>query len=262
MPAFGPLNVGFAGLHLIWNHPDARYPCGTTLAHPDHIGGKLLAASVLAALHHRELTGEGQMLEMAQTETAAYLVGEIYLDAARHDRDPAPMGNRHPSAAPHGVYPSAGDDRWVAIAVMDDDGWQRLCKVVGWGLDPELSTVAGRLARQDEVDGLLAKWTCERSPEEAAELLQTGGVSAMPVMGPLDQFADAHLMERRFVDDLVHAEVGPEQQIRNPIRMSRLRQRTAKSSPCLGADTEAVLEDIFGLASADVADLRARGVCR
>jgi benzylsuccinate CoA-transferase BbsF subunit len=262
MPAFGPLNVGFAGLHLMWNQPDAPYPCGTTLPHPDHIVGKLLATCILSALHHRSRTGEGQRLEMAQTESAAYLNGEIYLRAALEDRDPDRIGNRNPNAAPHGVYPSAGDDRWVAIAVMDDDGWQRLCKAIGRDLDPALATLEGRLAAQDELDAELMLWTRARSAEEAAELLQAHGVSAVPVMGPLDQFADPHLSERVFVDDLFHAELGEEQQIRNPIRMSRLRQRTAKSAPCLGVDTEEVLRDILGLSGAEVAELRSSGVCR
>jgi len=82
MPAFGPLNAGFAGLHHLWSDPDAPYPCGTSLNHPDHIAGKVLAVAVLAAWDHRRRTGEGQYIDMAQTEAAAYLIGEVYLDAA------------------------------------------------------------------------------------------------------------------------------------------------------------------------------------
>ncbi len=149
MPAYGPLNSGFSGVHLLWNHPDAPYPCGTSLNHPDHIAGKLLAVGVLAALREREASGEGQWLHLAQTESAAYLVGEVYLEAARSGIDPQPLGNAHPAAAPHGVYPSAGDDQWVAIAVMDDAAWQRLCTATGWEPDPDLATAASRMAARD-----------------------------------------------------------------------------------------------------------------
>ncbi len=83
MPAYGPLNSGFSGVHLLWNHPEAPYPCGTSMNHPDHIAGRLLAVGVLAALAERETSGEGQHLEMAQTEASAYLIGEKYLEAAR-----------------------------------------------------------------------------------------------------------------------------------------------------------------------------------
>jgi crotonobetainyl-CoA:carnitine CoA-transferase CaiB-like acyl-CoA transferase len=261
MPAYGPLNSGFSGVHLLWNHPDAPYPCGTSLNHPDHIGGKLLAVAVLAALREREASGQGQRLEMAQTEVSAYLVGELYLAAARDDVDPAPLGNTHPTAAPHGVYPSAGDDSWVAVAVMTDDEWQRLCKAIGWE-STELSTVAARLAAREELDERLASWTRGRTNVEAAELLQLQGVSAMPVMGPIDQHADPHLTEREFIVHLEHPEVGEETHVGNPIRFSRTVQRTAQSAPCLGAHTEEVLTKVLGLSPQDVADLVEQGVCR
>ena len=156
MPAYGPLNSGFTGVHLLWNHPDAPYPCGTSLNHPDHIGGKLLAVAVLAALREREASGEGQRLEMAQTEVSAYLVGELYLAAARDGVDPAPLGNSHPAAAPHGVYPSAGDDSWVAIAVMSDDEWQRACKAIGWDARRVRRPSPSALAARPELDERLA----------------------------------------------------------------------------------------------------------
>ena len=100
MPAYGPLNSGFSGVHMLWNHPDAPYPCGTSMNHPDHIAGRLLAVGVLAALAEREVSGEGQHLELAQTEAAAYLIGEMYLQAARDGVDPAPA-RQHPSRTHH-----------------------------------------------------------------------------------------------------------------------------------------------------------------
>lgn len=262
MPAYGPLNSGFTGVHLLWNHPDAPYPCGTSLNHPDHIAGKLLAAAVLAALDHRQRTGEGQHLDMAQTESAAYLLGEVYLGTASTGRDPEPRGNHHPGMAPHGVYPSAGEDRWVAIAVSDDDAFERLCRTIGWTPDPALATLEGRLAVRDELDERLAGWTARRSRDEAAKVLQAAGVSAMPVMGPEDHHADAHLASREFIVTLEHPEVGRERHVGNPVRMSRLAQRTAGSAPCLGADTEEVLGRLLGLEAGDLDRLTGAGVLR
>lgn len=262
MPAYGPLNSGFSGLHLLWNHPDAPYPCGTSMNHPDHVAGRLLAVGVLAALAERETSGVGQHLELAQTEAAAYLIGETYLEAARTGRDPAPRGNSHPDAAPHGVYPSAGDDQWVAIAVMDDDAWHHLRDVVGWDDDPSLRTATERVAARAELDARLAEWTRSHTKESAAELLQAHGVSAMPVMGPHDHHADAHLRERGAIVTLHHPLVGDERHIGNPLRFSRLPQRVAAAAPCMGADTEAVLTSVLGLDVDEVAQLVADGVCR
>jgi crotonobetainyl-CoA:carnitine CoA-transferase CaiB-like acyl-CoA transferase len=262
MPAYGPLNSGFSGVHLLWNHPGAPYPCGTSMNHPDHIAGRMLAVGVLAALAEREVSGEGQHIELAQTEAAAYLIGEQYLEAARTGVDPAPLGNTHPRAAPHGVYPSAGDDQWVAIAVMDDDAWRGLCRAVGWDDDPALRHAAGRVAARAELDVRLAEWTAGRSKEEAAEVLQAHGASAMPVMGPHDHHADAHLRERGAIVTVHHPDVGDERHIGNPLRFSRLPQRVAHAAPRLGADTEAVLTSVLGLDPDEVEQLVADGVCR
>jgi benzylsuccinate CoA-transferase BbsF subunit len=262
MPAYGPLNSGFSGVHLLWNHPDAPYPCGTSMNHPDHIAGRLLAVGVLAALAERELSGEGQHIELAQTEAAAYLIGEVYLEGARAGVDPAPLGNAHPSASPHGVYPSAGTDQWVAVAVMDDDAWCALRTAVGWDDDPSLRSAPARVAARAELDDRLATWTSTRTKEAAAEHLQAHGVSAMPVMGPVDHLADPHLLERGAIVHLHHPEVGDERHIGNPLRFSRLPQRVAQSAPCMGADTEAVLTSVLGLDADEVARLVADGVCR
>ncbi len=262
MPSYGPLNNGFAGLHHLWNHPDVPYPCGTALNHPDHIAGKLLAVGVLAALDLRRRRGVRQRVEMAQTEVAAFLLGEVYLDAALQGADPQAQGNARDDAVPHGVYPAAGDDRWLAVSVLDDDAWRRMCQATGWPLEASTSTLPGRLANREAVDKQVAEWTSARTAEDAATMLQDHGVSAMPVMGPQDHLSDPHLQERGFIVTLQHPEVGSERHCGNPVHLSRLAQRTAQSAPCLGADTEEVLGSWLGIAAGDVVDLRARGVCR
>jgi crotonobetainyl-CoA:carnitine CoA-transferase CaiB-like acyl-CoA transferase len=272
MPAYGPLNNGFAGLHLLWNHPDAPYPCATGLNHPDHVVGKLLALAVIAALDHRDRTGEGQHLDMAQTEGAAYLLGDVYLDDALGVPRP-PLGNTHPHMAPHGVYPAAangpdderGGDRWVAISVGDDAAWARFADALGWDDGSFLAanaTAADRVAHRDELDARLADWTRTLTGAAAAELLQAAGISAMPVMGPLDQRADPHMTVRGSLVELHHPEVGVEHHVANPLRFRDLPQRTAGSSPCLGADTEDVLVNVLGRSPADVAALIDKGICK
>ncbi len=262
MPAYGPLNAAFAGVTYLWNDPAGPYPCGQSLNHPDHIAGKLMAALVLAALRQRDTTGQGRFVDMAQTETAAYLIGDLYLAAARAGIDPEPVGNRSPWQAPHGVYAAAGDDEWVAIAVTDDDAFARLCSVAGLVPAPAWSTVTGRLAEVDELDAWLTAWTSARSGPDAAVLLQEHGVSAMPVMGPLDHRADPHLEDRGFLVGTEHPEVGPERHTGNPLRASRRVFRTAPSAPCLGADTASVLQDVLGFSTEEIDRLVASGVCR
>jgi crotonobetainyl-CoA:carnitine CoA-transferase CaiB-like acyl-CoA transferase len=260
--AFGPLNSSFAGANWLWNHPAAPYPAGVSLNHPDHIASKLAAAAVLAALAHRRRTGEGQCIEMAQTEVAAYLLGEFYLEGPCTGRPPAPQGNSVEYAVPHGVYPCAGEDRWCAIAVVGDECWRRFLVCVGWPPNPGWATLEGRLAGRVDIDARVAEWTRAREPEAVAATLQAAGVSAFAVLSPDDSRADPHLAARRAIVTVEHPEIGAERHIGNPVRMSRTHLVTAGAAPLLGADTEEVLTRVLGLTPRDVEQLGADGVCR
>ena len=261
-PAFGPLNAAFAGATWLWNHPDAPYPAGSSLEHPDHLAGRLGAVAVLAALEHRGRTGEGQRIEMAQTEATAYLMGEHYLQGACTGHPAAPQGNAVEYACPHGVFPSAGVDEWCAIAVVGDDAWERFRVCLGWPLDPALDTLAGRLARRASLEGRVAAWTRGRSAGDAAGTLQAAGVSAMPVQGPADHRADAHLAARHALVTIDDPEIGPVRHVASPLRLGRTPVAGPRPAPALGAHTEEVLTSILGLTPAEVAQLIADGVCR
>jgi benzylsuccinate CoA-transferase BbsF subunit len=259
--SFGPLNASFSGAHWLWNFSDAPYPAGTSLNHPDHLASKLATAAVLAALEHRRRTGEGQHIEMAQTEAAAFALGEFYLEHACTGRPLRQQGNASDHAVPHGVHPCAGDDQWCAIAVADDAAWQRLQHCAGWAPRAEWVTLAGRLARRAEIDALLTAWTRERSAEHAAAALQAAGISAMPVLGPDELRADAHLLARSAIAVVEHPEIGSERHVANPLRMSRTRVVPAGAAPLLGADTAAVLAEWLDMPAAQVDALVASGVC-
>ena len=260
MPAYGPLNASFAGAHWLWNHADVPYPCGTTLNHPDHIAGKLLAVAVLAALDHKQRTGQGQLIDMAQTEAAAYLIGDVYMAAAEAGTDPVPRGNRSEEVAPHDVYRAGGDDDWVALACHDDESWQRCCQVIG--VENRWPANADRLADVEAVDAAVSAWMAQGLAAERAERLQAAGVSAMAVMGPFDHLGDEHLAARDALDVLEHPVVGKETHVANPIRFSRTAKRTAGPSPLLGADTAEVLGEVLGIPPDEVEALAEAGVCR
>jgi len=262
VPAYGPLNSAFAGVTWLWNHPEAPYPAGCSLNHPDHIAARLALAAVLAALEHRRRTGAGQRIEMSQSEAAAYLIGEFYLEGPAVGRPASPQGNAAPYACPHGVYPSAGDDRWVAIAVVGEDAWPRFRDCLGWAAEPGYETLAGRLAARASLDARVAGWTRAREPEEAARLLQAAGVSAMAVQSPDDHRADPHLAARGALVTVDHPEIGPARHAGNPIRLGRTPLAPPRPAPCLGADTETVLTELLGLGLDEVRQLVADGVCR
>jgi crotonobetainyl-CoA:carnitine CoA-transferase CaiB-like acyl-CoA transferase len=261
-PSFGPLNSTFAGINWLWNHEAAPYPAGISLNYPDHIASKLAAVAVLAALEERRRSGEGQRIEMSQAEAAAFLAGEFYLQGPTTGRPPEPRGNFVEYAAPHGVYPCAGEDRWLAVAVASDAAFERLRAVCGWPHDPALATLAGRLTRRAGLDERLSRWTRTRDAEAAAAELQAAGVSAMTVQHGDDHRADAHLAARGAIVAVEHPDIGSERHAANPIRLSRAPLSPARAAPLLGADTRQVLQRLLGLSPEEIAALVTDGVCR
>ena len=262
MPAFGPLNSGFAGSHLIWNHPEAPRPCGAQLNHPDHIAGKLLCAAVLAALDERARTGRGQMVEMAQTEAAAYMIGDIFTQASLTGTTEGAFGNASRHIVPHNTYPASQEDSWVSIVAAGDEEFQNLAKVIGGNDTPaEWADNAGRLKHREDIDAWITNWTKTKSAYEAASVLQAEGVSAMEVQGPDHHHADLHLKERGFIVKLNHKEVGEESHCGNPIKMGRTQLKIAESSPCLGEHTLEVLGEVFGITETEAQKLIEEEIC-
>ncbi|MGH7804616.1 MAG: CaiB/BaiF CoA transferase family protein, partial [Candidatus Binatia bacterium] len=261
-PSFGPLNASFAGLNYLWSDPRGPYPAATALNHPDHLAGKMLAIAVLAALDHRRRTGRGQKIEMSQAESAAFLVGEFYLEEALLGRPIGPRANDVDYAAPHGVYPAAGEDRWLAIAVIGDDTFARFAETLGWSDAKRFATLESRLEARRELDERIAEWTRSRDAEAAAATLQKAGISAMAVQNGLDHRADAHLTERRALVAVDHPAIGEEWHAGNPIRLSRTPLVTTGAAPNLGAHTEEILTRDLGLSRAEIAALAESGVCR
>src|SRR5215467_9782371 len=128
-------------------------------------------------------------------------LGEFFLDAQMNQRHARPMGNHHPRMAPHNVYPCAGEDTWVTIAVANDAEWQRLCEALGqpeWAMQERFRTTAGRLQHQDELDQALATWTRQHTPTAVAHQLQAHGVASGPVLSAAAAYADPHLLASVF----------------------------------------------------------------
>lgn len=261
-PAYGPMAAAFAGATWLWNHPDAPYPGGSSLEHPDHCAGRLLAVAVLAALEHRARTGEGQYVELAQSEATAFLLGDVYLQEACTGRPSVQRGNAAVGACPHGVYRAQGTDRWLALAVADDAAWVRFCHLLGWRPEERLATLAGRLAAGAALDARVTAWTSNHAPEQAAARLQAAGISAFPVQGPDDHREDPHLAARGALVTIDDPDVGDVRHVGSPLRLSATPVAPPGPAPRLGADTEDVLVDVLGMDPDEVRRLVADGVCR
>jgi len=259
--SYGPAQVPLSGLSSLTGYRDWP-PMHVGISYGDPNGGVHGAFAVLAALWHRDRTGEGQYVDLSQWETSMAVLPEGIMEQTMNGRAPARDGNRDPHMAPHGIFRAAGDDRWIAIAVRTDGEWHRLATLMGVPASDttRFATLAERKADEDTLEALIIAWTSTRSPEEITAVLQGAGLAAAPAMTNRDIFEDAHLRERGFFVELEHPEVGVRRHLGIPWTMSGTPCAVTRPAPCLGEATDYVLGELLGLDASTQADLRARGV--
>ncbi len=256
-PGFGGQGSALAGFNFLTGWPD-REPVGPFATITDSLAPRFSAAALAAALLHHRRTGEGTYLDLSQVEAGIFALSPWIADYALTGRAQERMGNRSPVAVPHGLFPCAGDDRWVAIVAWTDDDWASLASEAGLD-DPAWTTEAARLESVDAVEAAVAAWTAGQDPAAVAERLQAVGVEAVPVSDFGDAYADAQLRSRQHFVPLDHPVLGPGEYERNGFRISGAPCGYESPSPLLGQHTDEVLAEILGLDQAQLDSLRSDG---
>jgi len=224
----------------------------------DVIASLHAALGAAAALRHRNMTGEGQDVEVAQLEATASMLGEAFLGYQMSGEPPRPQGNADPEFAPHNNYrcadegadEGADEERWVSIAVRTDAEWQGLCRAMGgpeWAMDDRFSSRQARQANLQALDENIAAWTRRRTAEEAAQVLREHGAAAMPVMNIEHQFLDPHLRERRAYESVNHPHLGTEWVYGMPWIFSETPGEIRTAAPLLGEHNQYILCGLLGL---------------
>ncbi len=261
-PGFGGQGSALAGFNYLTGWPD-RAPLGPFGTITDSLSPRYTVVAIVAALLQRARRGQGCWIDVAQVETGLWALSEWLVAYAATGRSFGRIGNRSPHAVPHGVFPCAGEDRWIALAAHDDADWQRLVEVMGapaWATDAALATLAGRQGAVDAIEAGIAAWT---APQEAAALaarLQAAGLDAAPVADMQDLLADPQLAHRGHFTWLEHPVIG-----RYPVEAMGLRfaespMQFTRPAPCLGADSREVYCDLIGLSPDEFEELEAAGV--
>jgi crotonobetainyl-CoA:carnitine CoA-transferase CaiB-like acyl-CoA transferase len=258
---FGYHAAAFAGFSDLTGWPD-RPPSGPFVAYTDTMANRFLTATIMAALDHRRRTGEGQLIEQAQLESALHFLTPEILEFQRSGAVPHRAGNDAPHAAPHNAYPCLGEDQWCAIAVETDAQWQALCAVLGepdWVRERGLASAAGRVARRTELDAHLAQWTRGQERYALMERLQAAGIPAGVVQRSSDLLCDPQLAHRRFFRPLRHVEMGEVPYEGHQFRIRGYDSGPRSPAPALGEHNYEVLHDILGLSDEEIAEIAASG---
>jgi crotonobetainyl-CoA:carnitine CoA-transferase CaiB-like acyl-CoA transferase len=273
--SYGPTLQALAGFPLVMRHPGGPL-AGWGYSWSDMAGGMMAALATLVALEHRDRTGCGQWVDLGQYESLIALLGPAVFDALAGREVPG-VGNasQEGAAVPHGVFRCAADrrldgtpddDRWVAIAVLDDTQWAGLAAVVAadgeaWPRDGGLASLSGREARGAWLHAALEAWTRQRRAEEVAERLQAAGVPAAVVANGEDLCRrDPQLAARGFFR-AVRSPEGSEIVVDGlPFAGDGVGSDVLAPGPLLGEHSEVILREVLAMEPAEIASLRERGV--
>ncbi len=261
--AFGQTIDCMSGMAYLSGYLGEEPMLQSGLSYGDPLSGMNAAFAILAALRHRRRSGEGMHVELSQVEGLVAFNADWIMDYTMNGRVRERMGNRHPSAAPHGCYRCRGEDSWVAIAVESDDVWQRFCRVVGrpaWAADERFADTIGRQRNQDELDRLVEGWTVTQDHYEAMRTLQEAGVPAGAVLDAKELVEEPHLNARGLFEEVTHPEVGTHPYIGMYARFSKTPGSIRTPAPCLGEHNQYVLGGMLGMSEEEIERLEELGI--
>lgn len=258
---FGVQGAGLAGFASMTGWPD-RLPSGPWGAYTDFISPRFALAALGAALHHRDVTGEGQYIDQSQIESAMQFLAPAVLDYTVNGKIVDRPGLASERACPHGVFATLGQERYVAIATENAGQWRALCAQVP-GLDAlataEHDELNARIAHKVELEVPLAAWCAEQEPFAMALSLREAGVPAYVVMRSSDLLEDSQLLAREFFVELDHSVIGRVRYDGAATQFSGTPAAPSHAGPTIGQHTFEVLSDILGYADSEVAELAACG---
>jgi crotonobetainyl-CoA:carnitine CoA-transferase CaiB-like acyl-CoA transferase len=267
--AVGPIAAALSGVSEMSGLAEPAMPAGWGYSYLDWIGAYSFAAAMLSALYYRAKTGEGQWIDASQTESGIFISGDAILDWSANGRASIRTGNRSHSvpAAPHGIFPCEGVDRWIAITCFDDDEWSGLAQVVGeeWTKDERFSTLERRIKYQDELDLNLSKWTSTRQGYALMTRLQEFSVPAGVCQTAQDRCeTDPQLQELKWLTEVAGTKIGTWPLAEFPVKMSATPSHIGgaidRGAPGYGEDNEWVLGELLGMSKTDITSLEEDGV--
>ena len=246
---FGTQLASAVGFTELTGWPD-REPITLPTALPDQVAPWYGVCAVLGALDYRRRTGKGMYIDISLYETGMTFLSQAVLDCSANGRIWSRAGNRCSYAAPHGVYPCRGNDRWCAIAVFNDREWDALCKVMmepQWTKLDKFATFLGRKENEDELDRLVGEWTINYAAEEVMQKCQGAGIAAGVVESNKDLLDDPQLKDRHHFWMLEHPEMGVTPYDGPSFRLSRTPAEIVRPAPCLGEHNEYVCTHILNM---------------
>lgn len=255
---YAPCFAALSGLTNLVGY-EGETPEGMNIRYGDSTVGALAALACIAALHHRENTGEGQFIDHSAVEAMTSLVGDSLFAYSLTGEVPQSDGNFHPEICPHGAYPCA-DQEWISIACATDAEWAALHGVLGMAADPRFASLALRLENRYALDSELGRLTVRHAANALAEKLRHAGVPAFRSQSSIDLCSDDFLWARTAFRMVSDHRNGTRPIIGPSWRMEPDMAAVERGAPLLGEHNDYVYREVLGLGQAELDDLIARKV--
>lgn len=261
VPGIGGTIEPISGMSSLLGYEDGP-PLNSGQMYPDAAAGLNGFAGIVTALMHREVTGEGQYVDLSMQESSLAFIGDALLEQQMTGNVRRRLGNRHMTFAPHGIYATA-DGGWLALAAETEDQWRTLCDVSGrkdWLADARFADNAARKENEDALDAEIETWVREEVRDTLSNRLSNAGVIAAPVLDAHEVAADEGLRERGFIVEIDHPEAGVHPQSGIPVQFSETSAKVRRPAPLQGQHTQEVLNRLLDIQADEYNDLLERRV--
>ena len=255
---YGANMEAVAGHTGVRGYPESDPSDTPASLHGDPTSGAQVAFALQAALFSRDRTGEGQLVEISQFEAVASHVGHAFMDYQMNGRIQGHAGNHHPSMAPYGAFPCAGEDRWITIAIPSDEAFAALCAQMGrpeLAEDERFADAAVRHGNRDAINAEVAAWTVAFEDHALMLQLQAAGVPAIATTHHEEITEDPHHVARGYFQAIEQHEAGTHLFPGPMARFERTSLLPARPAPTLGRHNEEILRGVVGLSAEEYRQL-------
>jgi crotonobetainyl-CoA:carnitine CoA-transferase CaiB-like acyl-CoA transferase len=259
-PGYDSLIQAMGGVMSLTGEPEGL-PQKVGIPVADLFAGLYGCIGILAALRHRERTGQGQQIDIGMLDTHVAWLANQGMNFLATGENPARLGNQHPNIVPYQVFPTK--DGHIVLSVGNDPTFERFCKATGQEAllaDPRFATNAARVENRQLVTDTLTPVMQSRTTAEWVTALEALKIGCGPINKLSEVFADPHVQARNCVVQMPHGSGESVKVIANPVRLSATPADYRVPPPTLGEHSEDVLSGLLGLSDAEIAALREKGV--
>jgi crotonobetainyl-CoA:carnitine CoA-transferase CaiB-like acyl-CoA transferase len=259
-PGYDALIQAMGGVMSLTGEPNGS-PQKVGVPVADLFAGLYGCIGILAAVNHRNSTGQGQQIDIGMLDTHVAWLANQGMNYLATGENPPRLGNQHPNIAPYQEFPTK--DGYIILAVGNDPTFERFCKAFGQEAllsDPRFATNPIRVQNRQLVTDTLTPVMKSKTTAEWIDALEALKIGCGPINTLEQVFADPHVKAREMVVEMAHGSGETVQVIANPVKLSATPPSYRSAPPVLGEHTNAVLTDVLKMSAAEIAALKEKGI--